>query len=158
MLGDDLYCNHPFCELVKEKGFHFILVCKPDSHKVLYQWLQARETRGEIHTHTQKIWNGNFHEIYTYRYTNRLPLRSSDNNLWVNWCELTVTHAKKNIVLYHNTWVTDLPLEKKTVKIITQEGRTRWKVENENNNILKTKGYHLEHNYGHGKNISPRYC
>jgi hypothetical protein len=23
-------------------------------------------------------------------------------------------------------------------------------VENENNNILKTKGYHLEHNYGHG--------
>ena len=22
---------------------------------------------------------------------------------------------------------------------------------NENNNILKTKGYHLEHNFGHGK-------
>ncbi len=30
-------------------------------------------------------------------------------------------------------------------------GRTRWKVENENNNTLKTKGYHLEHNFGHGK-------
>lgn len=28
---------------------------------------------------------------------------------------------------------------------------TRWKVENENNNTLKTKGYHLEHNFGHGK-------
>lgn len=25
------------------------------------------------------------------------------------------------------------------------------KVENENNNTLKTKGYHLEHNFGHGK-------
>jgi hypothetical protein len=25
-----------------------------------------------------------------------------------------------------------------------------WKVENESNNVLKTKGYHLEHNYGHG--------
>lgn len=24
-------------------------------------------------------------------------------------------------------------------------------MENENNNTLKTKGYHLEHNYGHGK-------
>ena len=24
-------------------------------------------------------------------------------------------------------------------------------VENENNNTLKTKGYHLEHNFGHGK-------
>jgi len=25
------------------------------------------------------------------------------------------------------------------------------KIENENNNTLKTKGYHLEHNFGHGK-------
>jgi len=32
------------------------------------------------------------------------------------------------------------------------DGRARWKIENENNNILKTKGYHLEHNFGHGKN------
>jgi len=40
-----------------------------------------------------------------------------------------------------------------------QAGRSRWKIENENNNILKTKGYHFdklnaphfEHNYGHGK-------
>jgi len=30
-------------------------------------------------------------------------------------------------------------------------GRCRWKIENENNNTLKTKGYHLEHNFGHGK-------
>ena len=25
------------------------------------------------------------------------------------------------------------------------------KIENEHNNTLKTKGYHLEHNFGHGK-------
>ena len=30
-------------------------------------------------------------------------------------------------------------------------GRSRWKVENENNNTLKTKGHNLEHNFGHGK-------
>ena len=30
-------------------------------------------------------------------------------------------------------------------------GRSRWKTENENHNILKTRGYHLEHNFGHGK-------
>ena len=29
--------------------------------------------------------------------------------------------------------------------------RARWKIENENNNVLKTKGYHLEHNFGHGQ-------
>ena len=27
----------------------------------------------------------------------------------------------------------------------------RWKIENENNNTLKTKGYHFEHNFGHGQ-------
>ncbi len=30
-------------------------------------------------------------------------------------------------------------------------GRARWKIENENNNVLKTKGYHLEHNFAHGQ-------
>jgi len=34
---------------------------------------------------------------------------------------------------------------------IAEGGRCRWKIENENNNTLKTKGYHLEHNFGHGK-------
>ncbi len=24
-------------------------------------------------------------------------------------------------------------------------------IENENNHVLKTKGYHIEHNFGHGK-------
>ena len=32
-----------------------------------------------------------------------------------------------------------------------EAGRARWKIENENNNTLKTRGYHLSHNFGHGK-------
>ena len=30
-------------------------------------------------------------------------------------------------------------------------GRARWKIENEGFNVLKTNGYNLEHNFGHGK-------
>ena len=30
-------------------------------------------------------------------------------------------------------------------------GRSRWRIENENNNVLKNHGYHLEHNFGHGQ-------
>jgi hypothetical protein len=33
---------------------------------------------------------------------------------------------------------------------VAQAGRGRWKIENEHNHVLKTKGYHLEHNLGHG--------
>ena len=34
---------------------------------------------------------------------------------------------------------------------LVSAGRARWKIENENNHVLKTKGYHLEHNFGHGQ-------
>jgi hypothetical protein len=37
------------------------------------------------------------------------------------------------------------------VAALAASGRARWKIENENNNTLKTKGYHLEHNFGHGQ-------
>ncbi|CAN1210728.1 hypothetical protein TUMEXPCC7403_11060 [Tumidithrix helvetica PCC 7403] len=34
---------------------------------------------------------------------------------------------------------------------VVEAGRCRWKTENENHNVLKTKGYKLEHNFGHGQ-------
>jgi hypothetical protein len=37
------------------------------------------------------------------------------------------------------------------VEAAVTSARARWKIENENNNTLKTKGYNLEHNFGHGK-------
>jgi hypothetical protein len=37
------------------------------------------------------------------------------------------------------------------VEWITRGGRARWKIENESYNTLKNQGYHLEHNFGHGR-------
>jgi hypothetical protein len=53
--------------------------------------------------------------------------------------------------LYYNTFITNHRLSAENVAQVAQAGRGRWKIENENNNVLKTKGYHLEHNFGHGK-------
>jgi hypothetical protein len=47
--------------------------------------------------------------------------------------------------------VTDWKIDDDNVAGVVATGRCRWKIENENNNTLKTKGYHLEHNFGHGK-------
>ena len=85
-----------------------------------------------------------------YRYAPQLPLRATADAVHVNWCELTVTTAQ-GTCLYHNAFVTQEPITKKNVASLVAAGRTRWKVENENNNTLKTKGYHLEHNFGHGQ-------
>jgi TfoX/Sxy family transcriptional regulator of competence genes len=54
-------------------------------------------------------------------------------------------------VVYKNYFATNHTITDETVVAIVLAGRTRWKVENENNNTLKTKGYNLEHNFGHGK-------
>jgi len=79
-----------------------------------------------------------------------LPLTDSDDALPVNWCDVTVTNDAGNI-LYHNAWITDRKITADTVAGWVAAGRARWKIENENNNVLKTKGYHLEHNFGHGQ-------
>jgi len=39
VLGDDLYCKQPLCDLLLDNGCNFILGCKPDSHKTLYEWI-----------------------------------------------------------------------------------------------------------------------
>ena len=79
-----------------------------------------------------------------------MPLRNGEDALSVNWCELTTT-LEDGTIVYKNAFATNHEITKENVEEIIEAGRARWKVENENNNVLKTKGYHLEHNFGHGK-------
>jgi hypothetical protein len=149
ILGDDLYATQPICEVLIEERLPFILVCKPDSHPTLYTQLAQRTPGKDLHEVTHAVHSASGVTQATYRYASQLPLRASADTLYVNWCELTLTSAA-GTPLYHNAFVTQAPITAQTVAPIVQAGRTRWKVENENNNTLKTQGYHLEHNFGHG--------
>ncbi len=150
ILGDDLYCHQPLSELILEEGFNFILVCKPDSHKILYEWLAELEAMHEIEAMVVERWTGKRKEIDTYRFINQVPLRDGEDALQVNWFELTTT-LENGKVVYKNSFTTNYEVTKNNVKELVKAGRARWKIENENNNTLKTRGYHLEHNFGHGK-------
>jgi hypothetical protein len=79
-----------------------------------------------------------------------VPLKDGEDALLVNGGELTVSRPDGKVV-YKNSFATNHPITDDTVAEVVLAGRTRWKVENENNNTLKTKGYNLEHNFGHGK-------
>lgn len=150
ILGDDLYSHQPFCEFLLEYGKHFILVCKQDSHQTLYEWLEDFQKEGKINTAQHKNWNGKQQVITEYRYMNQVPLRDSDDAMMVNWCEIKITN-KNGKTLYYNTFITDFTIDSTNIETLTEAGRARWKIENENNNTLKTKGYNFEHNFGHGK-------
>ncbi len=83
----------------------------------------------------------------------------------VNWF-LIETLNDKGKWTYHNSYVTssfgnagvpptkretDLPVKPGNVGEIAPCGQSRWKIENETFNVLKTNVYHLKHNFGHGK-------
>lgn len=150
ILGDDLYSRQPFCQAVKDANMHFILVCKEASHPQLYETVAFLDAQGVLGSYQKRYWNGKHGEIYTYRYANQVLLRGGMETLLVNWLELRITHEETNEVIYKNAFVTNFEVLETTVEAITRDGRARWKIENEHNNILKTKGYHLEHNFGHG--------
>lgn len=151
LLGDDLFSHQPFCALVGQAELAFILVCKPKSHKLLYQWIEGMEEGGTLKEIVQRKWNGRHGEIWHYRWARDVPLRAGDDGMRVNWCELTITHETEGTRLYRNSFVTNLPVDESSVKPITHAGRARWKHENEGHNVLTTRGYHIKHNFGHGK-------
>jgi hypothetical protein len=150
LLGDDLYSKQPLCELIIANKCDFIFVCHRESHPVLYAVVDAVDELGRLPTISHRHWNGKHGEIWTYRYLNDVPLRGGEGALQLNWCDLVVTHEETGEVLYRNEWVTNLELDESSTPEIVVFGRARWKSENENNNVLKNHGYHIDHNFGHG--------
>jgi len=151
LLGDDLYSKQPFCALALHQGFNFILVCKPDSHPKFYDRLAFWQAQDAITQCEQRQRKGRVTEVTLYRFINDVLLQDGKQRLSVNWVEMTVVQAQTGEQLYYNTFITHHRLSAENVAQVAQAGRGRWKSENENNNVLKTKGYHLEHNFGHGK-------
>jgi len=149
ILGDDLYCHQPYCQAIIDQGMDFLLVCKPDSHSLLYEWVADFERIGHVQTLEITRWTGKKRLTESYRFVKQVPLRDSDDALHVNWCEVTIMDDAKKLI-YRNAWATTHDITPQNVQIIVAAGRARWKIENENNNILKNHGYHFEHNYSHG--------
>ena len=130
--------------------FRSIFVCKPQSHPTLYDYLDGLDKAQALETLIVERRKGKKRQTDTYRFVNQLPIRDHDDALQVNWCEL-ITTGSDGKVIYRNAFVSNHLISADNVVAIVEAGRARWKVENENNNTLKTKGYHLSHNFGHGK-------
>ena len=87
-------------------------------------------------------------------------MRNGSDALQVNRLELVISKEATGEILYQNSFVINHTITTINVIHLAQIGRTRWKIENKNNHTLtpalaggarETKGYHLEHNFGHGQ-------
>ena len=148
--GDDLFSNQPFIDELKAAGISYILVAKPSSHKILFEWFEElKQLEG-----TSRIQFTDFKaRQHLYEWVNEIPLNGTKDADQVNffYYQLTV----KGKITYRNSWVTDIVINEDNVVQLVKGGRARWKIENEGFNTLKNQGYHIEHNFGHGqKNLS----
>ena len=145
-LGDDLYARQPLCEAVQAAGGNFIFVCKPSSHRTLGEYLQGTVPQ-EIR---RTAGRGSGKRLHRYRWMADPPLRDGADALRVTWLEVEIARSDGRVT-YRNGFVTDLDVTQDNVAEIAACGRARWKIENETFNVLKTNGYNLEHNFGHGR-------
>jgi len=87
---------------------------------------------------------------YIYRWVENLPLRDGKDALPANWLSVEVVDQAGKTT-YRGAFVSSLAINPENVAEIVACARARWKIENESFNVLKNHGYHLEHNFGHGK-------
>jgi hypothetical protein len=151
LLGDDLYSNRPFCEKVVEKGMSFIFTCKEESHK----WLMETVKNSSMKEVKEKKWEARKKKRveYTWKYVNGVAIRYDEREpFMVNYFSLEIRAEGAAKPSYSNCWITNKPITDMNAAYLAECGRARWKIENEHHNVLKNRGYNLEHNFGHGDN------
>lgn len=145
-LQDALACNGPHIKTLQANNFSFIITAKPKSDSLLLKTVLAGLSDGSTTELEQTDDKG---VIRGYRFSNNVPLNHEHQDLTVNFIDYWEEHPNGKTFFY--ACVTDLSLTANNVAEVVRAGRARWKVENETFNTLKNQGYHLEHNYGHGK-------
>jgi hypothetical protein len=145
LVEDALYANAPHVRQITSYGWRFILNVKPDSHESLERQFAGRRTSGQVKelriTDPQGI-------KHYFAWTGDLCLCESAIDVKVNYLLYEQTDKQGKITRW--TWITNIPLNARSVEAVMRGGRARWKIENETFNTLKNQDYHFEHNYGHG--------
>ena len=145
IVEDALYSNAPHITLLESLKYKYMIGVKPDSHKWLFDWVNTG------HCESIRLSRDGYH--YEFRWFNDAPLNDSQSEMRVNFFECIETSPKGKKQTF--TWITNFKITESNIYELMRGARSRWKIENETFNTLKTQGYNFEHNYGHGyKNLS----
>jgi hypothetical protein len=146
LVEDALYANAPHIRQITQSGWLFVLNVKPDSHPSLEKQFAGRRASGQVKELRLTDPQGIKHY---FAWTNHLCLCESATDVKVNYLLYEQTDQQGKVTRWN--WITNIPLNARSVEPVMRAGRARWKIENETFNTLKNQGYNFEHNYGHGK-------
>jgi len=148
IVGDDLFSREPLIKNILNEQMHYILVAKESSHISMMNAIKNSDKLNEIRSIDER---GRAH---IYEWINEVPVNGNKDSISTNFFRYTILSSDENgkeKINYKNSWISDLDLTRGHIKHFVRGGRCRWKIENECFNTLKNQGYHIEHNYGHGK-------
>lgn len=148
IVEDALAANGPHVKLLREHDMDFVIGAKPAGSASLFAAFDERQRQadGGIVEFEQTDHRG---VISGCRFGNDLPINASHPDVRVNLMEFWEVDVKEQKREW--SWMTSLPITRENALEIAAVGRSRWGIENQTFNTLKNQGYHLEHNYGHGK-------
>ena len=130
---------------------NFLCTCKPGSHKDLTESIASLRASGDTDSFQSTYREKTKKRHAVYEWCEHVQLTANKEPLEVSWVSVCISDADSGKQLYANEFITNHRVDKHSVEHIVAAGRARWKIENEQINTLKTKGYNIEHNFGHGK-------
>ena len=142
---DALYANGPHVKSLAKANINYVIGTKGQT--LVDMEIREKKENGDIQ---EIVWEskGVRHTIF---YANDLVFNTVYPDIKTNYFEYSQVDIKTGESLFYSTWITDLEVTQENVKELIDVARARWEIENETFNTLKNQGYHLEHNYGHGK-------
>lgn len=142
---DALYANGPHIKALQKEKMSYIIGTKGETF-VDVQVNRLKE-EGKMESHKWKTDK----KKYVAYFKNDLILNGKHKDMQTNYFEVTEIDIKTGKQTFYSTWITDILIDCENIRELVEVARSRWKIENETFNTLKNQGYHLEHNYGHGK-------
>ena len=132
--GDSLYACERFFEECNKRHWHSILRFKKGSIRSIYEdyeALRGLEKNPQTEVEGKKtVW---------YDYVKAIDYRG--------YLVTVAEYGEEKEIRF--TFLTDLPVNKKNIKRLIEDGRKRWKIEKEGFNQQKKHGYYLEHLYSY---------
>jgi len=142
---DALYINGPHIKALSKENMSYIIGSKGQTYVDVQVKVLRQNNQLESLT-----WKKDGKKC-TINFANNLILNGQHQEILTNYFEYIEIDVKTGKQTFYATWITDLEITKDNAKAFVKVARSRWKIENETFNTLKNQGYHLEHNYGHGK-------
>jgi len=129
---DSLYACGPVFDLCREYGWHYIIRFKDGSIKTV-----AEEFHALKGIEPEQSWSRTVEGlIQTYSYVLKIPYQAHELNV-VEFIQSDMPHPF--------VFITDLPITRRNCEQLVNDGRVRWKIENEGFNVQKNHGFGICH-------------